>query len=274
MRDIVSILKEAGAVFEGQFIGTSGRHLALYINKDSILPKTLIVAEIGEMFAELNKDKDIDVVAAPAVAAIPFSQWTAYHLSKITGKEVLSVFTEKTDDNGQKFTAKRSYAKLVKGKNILVVEDVATTGGSVKKTIDAVVQAGGTVVQVSLMINRDPESIHSAFMGFPLNELGTLSAESWGEDEVPDWLKEMLSKTAGGIPISVNTSIFCVAVLELDMNRLIGSRHADQNAVKRAFLCKRTEFLRLWKVYTRKLNNLRSLIRTLVDITTCIVVSE
>lgn len=191
MKDVLAILKEAGAILEGHFIGTSGRHLAVYVNKDVILPKTEIVSKIGEMFAELNKDKNIDVVAAPAVAAIPFSQWTAHHLSQKTGRDVLALFTEKTPDNGQEFTAKRGYGDLVKGKRVLVVEDVVTTGGSVKKTVDAVVKAGGGVVQVSLMVNRDPKNVTPEFIGFPLNELGILNAESWDEDKVPDWLWEI-----------------------------------------------------------------------------------
>lgn len=196
MENVVQILKDAGAILEGHFIGTSGRHLALYINKDVILPKVDVVSKIGRMFAELNKDKNIEVVAAPAVAAIPFSQWTAHHLSEITGREVLSVFTEKTADNGQEFAEKRGYGNLVKGKRVLVVEDVSTTGGSVKKTVEAVQEAGGEVVQTSLMINRDPDHINSDTMGFPLNELGVMPTESWGEGEVPEWLL--------GVPINTH----------------------------------------------------------------------
>jgi orotate phosphoribosyltransferase len=188
MEDVVKILKDAGAILEGHFIGTSGRHLSLYINKDVILPKVDVVSKLGRMFAEMNKDKNIEIVAAPAVAAIPFSQWTAHHLSELTGKKVLSVFTEKTVEGGQEFTDKRGYASLVKGKRVLVVEDTASTGGSVKKTVEAVRAAGGEVVQVSLMINRDPKTINADSMGFPLNQLGIIPAESWGESEVPEWL--------------------------------------------------------------------------------------
>jgi orotate phosphoribosyltransferase len=196
MDDVVQILKDVGAILEGHFIGTSGRHLSLYVNKDKLLPHTDLVSKVGRMFAELNKDKDIEVVAAPAVAAIPFSQWTAYHLSELTGKKVLSVFTEKTPENDQIF--KRGYDELVKGKRVLVVEDTAATGGSVKKTADAVANAGGNVVQVSLMVNRDPDNITSKTIGYPLNALGIVPAESWGEDEVPEWLTKIPIRTDVG----------------------------------------------------------------------------
>lgn len=196
MDDVAQILKGIGAVLEGHFIGTSGRHLALYVNKDVVSPHTAIVSKIGEMFAELNKDKNIEVVVSPAVGAIALSQWTAYHLSQMTGKDILSLFTEKTPENGQIF--KRGYDAMVKGKRVLVIEDTAATGGSVKKTVDTVVAAGGNVVQVSLMVNRDPANITSGSMGFPLNALGVIPAESWGEDEVPDWLKKIPINTTVG----------------------------------------------------------------------------
>ena len=196
MDDVLTILKETGAILEGHFIGTSGRHLALYVNKDLVSPRTSVVSRIGQLFAELNKDKGVEVVVSPAVGAIALSQWTAFHLSQMTGKEVLSLFTEKTPDENQVF--KRGYDALVKGKNVLIVEDVVTTGGSVKKTFDAVVAAGGNVVQVSLMVNRDPEHVTSESMGFSLNSLGTIKAESWGEDEVPEWLKKIPISTMVG----------------------------------------------------------------------------
>jgi orotate phosphoribosyltransferase len=196
MDDVVQILKNAGAILEGHFIGTSGRHLSLYVNKDMVSPHPGAVSKIGRLFAELNKEKEIEAVVSPAVGAIALSQWTAYHLSEMTGKDVLSLFTEKTSENGQEF--KRGYDLMVKGKKTLVVEDTAATGGSVKKTYDAVVAAGGNVVQVSLMVNRDPGRINAETMGFPLNWLGVVPAESWGEDEVPDWLKKIPINTTVG----------------------------------------------------------------------------
>ncbi|MBX9765531.1 phosphoribosyltransferase [Patescibacteria group bacterium] len=196
MDDVVRILKETGAVLEGHFIGTSGRHLSGYLNKDKFLPHAKIVSEFSRMFAELNKDKNIDVVVAPAVAGIPFSQWTSYHLSQITGKEVLGLFTEKTPENGQIF--KRGYDQLVKGKRVLVVEDTVATGGSVKKVIDTVRAAGGEVVQVSILVNRDPDNVNEKTFGCPLNALAVIPMPSFAEDEVPEWLKKIPINTTVG----------------------------------------------------------------------------
>lgn len=198
MDDVITLLKEAGAITEGHFIGTSGRHLSLYVNKDAWLPKTQLVSRVCKLIAEYNKDKNIDVVVGPAVGGIAISQWTAQHLSEMTGKQVLSLFTEKTLDGGQEFSVRRGYDKLVKGKRVLAVEDTVTTGGSVIKTLDAVREAGGELVQLTLIVNRDPKNVTEEAFGVSMNSLAELPSESFGEEEVPDWLKKIPINTELG----------------------------------------------------------------------------
>lgn len=196
MNDVMQILKDAGAIIEGHFIGASGRHLPVYINKDAWLLHTQLVSKICRELAELNKDKDIDVVVGPAVGGVVISQWTAFHLSEITGKEVLSVFTEKTPEGGQ--ILKRNYDKVVSGKRILAVEDTVTTGGSVKKTIEAIKNAGGNIIQLSLIVNRNPKLVTGEVFGMPVNALAEIDMESYEEFEVPDWLKAIPVNTTYG----------------------------------------------------------------------------
>lgn len=181
---------------EGHFIGVSGRHLPVYINKDAWLLHTGLVSKVCERIAELNKDKNIEVVVGPAVGAVVLSQWTAYHLSQMTGRDVLSVFTEKTPEGGQ--VLKRNYDRVVKGKRILAVEDTVTTGGSVKKTIDAIQAAGGNIIQLSLIVNRDPANVTEATFGVPVNALAEINMESYEEGSVPEWLSVIPINTEVG----------------------------------------------------------------------------
>lgn len=196
MDDVVEILKSTGAVLEGHFIGVQGRHLPTYINKDAWLPHTHLVSQVCELLAHANAENKIDIVVGPAVGGVVLSQWTAFHLSRITGKEILSVFTEKTPDDGQIF--KRGYDLLVKGKRVLIVEDTTTVGSSIKKTLAAVVAAGGNTVQISVVANRDPKLVKSETFGVPFSALAELPFESYAEDEVPDWLKKIPINTTVG----------------------------------------------------------------------------
>lgn len=180
----MKILKRVGAVIENShFVGTQGRHMPAYVNKDGLLLHAKYVSEVGKMFAEKNRNKKIEVVVAPAVAGVPFSQWTAYHLSKLNKREVLSVFTEKTPDNNQIF--KRDYDKIVKNKRVLIVEDTTTIGSSVKKVINVVKKAGGKVVAVSVMINRDPKRVNSKSIGAPFSSLGIFETPSYEAKDCP-----------------------------------------------------------------------------------------
>ncbi|VVA43396.1 Orotate phosphoribosyltransferase [Candidatus Roizmanbacteria bacterium] len=184
MDNVVNILKTVGAVItDSHFVYTSGKHGSVYVNKDAVYPHTAETSRIGELFAEKFKDVNIDVVAAPALGGIILSQWVAYHLSKLKGKEILGVYTEKTPDKQMIFT--RGYDKLVKGKNVLVIEDLTTTGGSVRKVVDTVKAAGGNVVAVCVMVNRDPEKVTSEVVGGPFSALGVIKASAFDEVDCP-----------------------------------------------------------------------------------------
>lgn len=180
MNNVIDILKKVGAVItDSHFVYTSGKHGSVYVNKDAVYPHTEETSKIGQLFAEKFKNVDIDVVAGPALGGIILSQWTAYHLSKLKGKEVLGVYTEKTPEKNQVFI--RGYDKLVKGKNVLVIEDLTTTGGSVRKVVDSVKTAGGKVVAVCVMVNRDPEHVTSKVVGGSFSALGVLKASAFDE---------------------------------------------------------------------------------------------
>lgn len=197
MEKVIEILKSVGAVMtDDHFVYTSGKHGSIYVNKDALYPHTKETSEVGKMFAEKFLDMDIDTVAAPALGGIILSQWTAYHLSELKGKEILGVYTEKTPEKEQIFT--RGYDKHVKGKNVLVIEDLTTTGGSVRKVVDSVKAAGGNVVAVCVMVNRDPVNVTSEVVGGPFSALGILPAEAFEEAVCPLCAKNVPINTTVG----------------------------------------------------------------------------
>ncbi len=190
-QDVISILRKVKAVLtDDHFVYTSGKHGSVYINKDAVYPHTAETSQIGELFASTFKDMDIDVVAAPAVGGTILSQWTAFHLSRMKGKEILAVYSEK--DKGTMASAaesehvfRRGYDRLIAGKNVLVIEDLTTTGISVKKVVDAVKAIGGNVVAVGVMVNRNPGQVNGDLVGAPFTALGVLAAEAFDEAECP-----------------------------------------------------------------------------------------
>lgn len=195
MDNVLDILKKVGAVLtDDHFVYTSGKHGAVYINKDALYPHTEETSQVGMMLAKKAKDLDIDVVVGPALGGIILSTWTAYHLSSLKSKEILGVYTEKDENKNQVFT--RNYDKLVKDKNVLVIEDLTTTGGSVAKVVETVKKAGGRVVTVIVMVNRSPKTVNGDTVGAPFMALGELPVEIWDSEKCP------LCKA--GAPINTN----------------------------------------------------------------------
>ncbi len=194
---VIDILKKVNAVItDDHFVYTSGKHGEVYINKDAVYPHPMETSTIGKLFAEKYKDTDIDIVAAPALGGIILSTWTAYHLSQLKGKEILGVYAEKMPDKTMTFT--RGYDRLIEGKNVLVIEDLATTGGSVKKVVDLLKETGGNVTAVCVMVNRNPDIVNSAFIGAPFDSLSVLKAEAWDEADLPEHIKSRPINTSVG----------------------------------------------------------------------------
>ena len=188
--------KTGGLITESHIVYTSGRHGDSYLNKDAIYPHTKEISSICLEIANRFKDKNIEVVAAPALGGIILSQWSAFHLSILTNQEVLGVYTEKTPDKNQIFT--RGYDKLVNGKRVLVVEDITTTGGSVKKVIDSVRKAGGETAAVCVLANRDPDNVNEETIGAPFFPLSEIRMQSWEEALCPLCKKNVPVNTTVG----------------------------------------------------------------------------
>ena len=160
--DVLKLLQDVGAFRTGHFVFTSGRHSNSYITKDALYTHTGETSRLCKEMAHRFKDADIDVVIGPAVAAAILAQWVAYHLTDLSGREVFAVYADKDpvkpSATGQAaetgFIIKRGYDKLIKGKNVLVVEDLTTTGGSIRKVVEAVRAVGANVSGVVALCNR------------------------------------------------------------------------------------------------------------------------
>ncbi|MDO8576151.1 MAG: phosphoribosyltransferase family protein [bacterium] len=178
---VLEVLQKVGAFRTGHFVFTSGLHADMYVNKDALYPYTTETSRLCREMAVRFRDKNIEAVSGPAIGAAILAQWVAYHLSEMTGHEVYAAGAEKDGEGG--FVLRRGYDKIVEGKNILVVEDLTTTGGSIKKAIDAVRAAGGNVVGAIALCNRG--EVTKEMIGNPpiFDQLVKLHLEQWPESE-------------------------------------------------------------------------------------------
>jgi orotate phosphoribosyltransferase len=185
--DIMQMFASAGAIVTGShFVYSSGRHSSVYINKDAVYLHTGTIAKLCQLMAQPYDAGQIDAVVGPVLGGIVLSQWVAHHLNehRVSG-ETLAIYAEKEDDGIDKqFAFHRGYDKYISGKNILVVEDILTTGGSARKVIELVRERGGNVVGLSALCNRG--NVQAADVGnVPLHTLITVPLETYSEDECP-----------------------------------------------------------------------------------------
>lgn len=150
------ILKKHGVIVQGHFPGTSGRHLAEYVEKRLLHPHTNDVSKLCRAIAREFASEEIDTVIGPERGGIILSQWVAHNLTKVTANlldgEIWAVYAEKTKDGG--FAIPSLFEKFISGRLVLVVDDTLTTGGTVKRIVEAVREMGGGVVGVGALWNR------------------------------------------------------------------------------------------------------------------------
>ncbi len=169
---VLEILKEAGVLLEGHFLLTSGRHSNRYLQCARIFRNTRYSEELCAALAAHFQDDRVDIVIGPALGAVQM----AYEVSRSLGCE--NFFAEREDGA---MTLRRGFA-IEPGQRVLVVEDVVTTGGSVREVLEIVRQAGGEVVGVGSIVDRTGGRID---FGVPFRSVISMEVESWEPGECP-----------------------------------------------------------------------------------------
>ena len=148
--DVKAELERIGCIYSGHFVGASTKHLAGYCNIDPLLPHVSLVDKLVRQIVENFKNDNVETVATPAVGAIPFSHWGAHHLKGLTGKEVFGVWGDKVKSADTKAFAfeRAGFTEAVKGKRVLILEDIINQMFSIKAMIKTVEEAGGIIVGV------------------------------------------------------------------------------------------------------------------------------
>lgn len=199
--EILKFIKSVDAIHnQDHFIYTSGKHGASYFNKDAIYAHPNLISKLCLEFATKFRPDKVDTVIAPAIGGIILSQWTAFHLSNILSYEVIAAYAEKSKSTFGEFVIKRDYEQYINSKNVLVLEDVITTGKSVLKVIEAVKAHGGNVVGLGTLCNRSGLTVYS-FNVPKFVSLLTCDFKTWNAEDCPLCQKGIPINTKLGSPV-------------------------------------------------------------------------
>ena len=138
------IFKETGLMLEGHFLLTSGRHSNRYMQCAKLFQYPVYSEMICKDLAKRFEGQQIDLVVGPAVGGIIISYEMARQIN------VPNIFAERENGN---MTLRRGFT-IPKGAKVLVVEDVVTTGGSVREVMDIVANSEAEVVGVCVVVDR------------------------------------------------------------------------------------------------------------------------
>ena len=176
--DIIDVFKETGALLTGHFVLTSGKHSPSYFQCAKVLQYPEHLTLFASMIAENFMNTKIDAVISPAIGGV------------VLGTEVGRLLNTKTIFAERKNGAMciRRGFEIEKYQNILVVEDVITTGGSVKEVINEVIKLGGIISGVGVLVDRSNGNINIHKNQYSIIEL---HAVSYDKESVPKNLKEI-----------------------------------------------------------------------------------
>jgi len=187
--EVIDVFRKTGALLEGHFILTSGYHSPHYFQ----CAKVLQYPEYNQLFSKTIADhfcsKKIDLVISPAVGGIVLGTEIGRQLN------VRTVFSER--ENGE-MKLRRGF-EINKGENVLVCEDVVTTGGSVFEVIELVKRSGANLAGVGFIIDRSNGKVDFGADQFSLAKMEVIK---FAEDKLPDWLTEIPVSKPGSRSIS------------------------------------------------------------------------
>ncbi|MCS7014123.1 MAG: orotate phosphoribosyltransferase [Chloroherpetonaceae bacterium] len=185
--ELLALFKSTGALLEGHFLLSSGLHSPHYFQCAKVLQYPRYLMMLCEPIAAHFAHSNIDVVISPALGGIVVGTEVGRQLN------VRTIFAER--ENGV-MTLRRGF-EIQPGERCLVVEDVVTTGGSVREVIRIIQDRGGVVAGVGFIVDRSNGKVQLADDQFSLLKLDVVA---YPPDQVPPELAKIPLTKPGSRP--------------------------------------------------------------------------
>jgi len=174
--EVLSIFKKSKALLAGHFLLSSGLHSPVYFEKFQVLKNPVFIQKLCKKLASLFKKEKVQLVIGPATGGILLAFEVAKNL------KTNFVFAE--SENGQR-VLKRGF-EIEPGQRILIVDDVLTTGGSVREVVALVERHQGKIVGIGFILDRSGGKVN---FSYPIKSLATVSAETYSPADCP-WCRK------------------------------------------------------------------------------------
>jgi len=172
--EVLQLFYDSGAMLKGHFKLTSGRHSDVYFEKFTVLRQPPYVEKLCTLMAGMFADDSIELVVGPTTGGVLIAYEVAKHLG------VDAIYAEAADD-GRSRVFKRGFF-IEPGTRVLIVDDILTTGRSVREVIDLCRGYKAEIVGLGLLLDRSGGKTE---FGYPLKALATVAADSWEPTACP-----------------------------------------------------------------------------------------
>ncbi len=169
---VLDLFRRVDALLDGHFLLTSGRHSPGYLQCALVLQHPREAERCGALLAERVRGLGVQAVLSPALGGIVIG----HEVGRALG--VRAIFAERQDGT---LTLRRGFA-LSPGERVLVVEDVVTTGGSTRETIEVARRAGAVVVGAAAIIDR---SDGNQGLDLPFHALASVALPTYEPESCP-----------------------------------------------------------------------------------------
>jgi orotate phosphoribosyltransferase len=173
MASVGDVLREVGAIKKGHFLLSSGMHADTYVEKFDLLRNPRATEQVCAGFARAFADAGVDVVAGPTTGGILLAFETARQLG------VMAAYAEREGEQGRAF---RRGTTFTPGARVLLVDDILTTGSSVRETLAALAVHDVTVVGIGVLWDRSGGKVD---FGVPLVSLHAEEIAAYPADACP-----------------------------------------------------------------------------------------
>ncbi|MGQ9487038.1 MAG: orotate phosphoribosyltransferase [Armatimonadota bacterium] len=170
--EILQIFRDCGAILHGHFRLSSGKHSDTYFEKFQVLQYPRYVQQLCGELAERFRAEPVDVVVGPTTGGVII----AYEVARQLGTR--AIYAER---EGQKRVLRRGFT-LLPNERVLVVDDILTTGGSVREVLEMLEPYRVQLVGVGILVDRTGGQV---LMGTRLEALLPLSVQSWQPEQCP-----------------------------------------------------------------------------------------
>ncbi|OIN97146.1 orotate phosphoribosyltransferase [Candidatus Desantisbacteria bacterium CG1_02_38_46] len=171
-KNVMSLLKKSKALLDGHFLLSSGLHSNRYVQCAMVLQYPNYATFLARKLVKKFSKTKIDVVVSPAIGGIIFGQEVARAL------RARAVFTEREEG---KLALRRGF-DIKKGEKVLVVEDVLTTGGSVREILKIVREKNGKLIGIGSIVNRSTKRLN---FKVPLESILMLQIKTYDTQHCP-----------------------------------------------------------------------------------------